>query len=87
MLEPKLCADRLAARARSLGNDAELIEGLRGGLLLRRLLRRAAADAELRTGDVGGTDEPAVVRRALDLENRVVNLTPERASASWSSVL
>ena len=42
--------------------------------LLRGLLRRAPADAELIAGDVRGAHELAVVRGALDLEHRVVDV-------------
>ena len=61
-----------------LGNDAESVERLARGFLLGGLLRRSAADSELGAGDVRGADEPAVVRRALHLEHRVVDL-PTRA--------
>ena len=57
-----------------LGHDAERLERLARGFLLRGLLRRALADAELLARDVCRADELAVVRRALDLEHRVVNV-------------
>jgi hypothetical protein len=60
-------------------HDAERLERLAGGFLLRRLLRRAAPDAELNPRDVRGAHEAAVVRRAFDLQHRVMHL-PTRPS-------
>src|SRR5690349_6785968 len=53
--------------------DAERRERLLRRLLLGRLLRRTAADAELLPLDHGGAAEAAVVGRPLDLEHRVAD--------------
>src|SRR6185503_9244023 len=52
---------------------AERRERLGRGLLLGRLLRRAATGAQPLAVDQGRADEPALVRRALDLEDLVLH--------------
>src|SRR3990172_6367134 len=56
------------------GHAPQLLERLPGRDLLRRLLRRARADAELLTAHLSRTREAAVVRRALDLEDDIHDL-------------
>ena len=58
----------------AVGHDAERLERLARGFLLRGFLRRALADTELLAGDVRRADELAVVGRALYLDHRVVDV-------------
>jgi hypothetical protein len=71
-----VCASPRGSPLKLFGYDSQLVQRLHRGLLLGRLLRRASADAELHARDVRGAHEPAVVRRPLDLEDRVVHLLP-----------
>ena len=68
-----------AARGRGSGHrrmNAECRQRLGRRLLLGGLLRRAAADAELLAVDERGADEPALVRRPVDVEHVVLDAAP-----------
>src|SRR5215208_8054063 len=56
----------------------DLRQSLLGGFLLGRLLRRPDADTSLVAVDDRRRREPAVVRRTLDVEDRVAHLPPHR---------